>query len=152
MEPSVLVPDVEPVEMARRRGSLRFDVRELTAIFVGGFVGAVARAGLLQAVPDRVGSWPWATFVANVVGAFLLGYFTTRLQERLPVSAYRRPLLGTGLCGGFTTFSAMQVELLRMLDADRVGLAVGYALASVVAGFFAVLVATNLVRRVRMSG
>ena len=43
------------------------------------------------------------TFVVNVAGAFLVGFFTTRLQERLPVSAYRRPLLGTGLCGGLTT-------------------------------------------------
>ena len=152
MEPSVLVPDVEAVKVARGPGSLRFDVRELTAIFVGGFVGAVARAESLQALPDRVGAWPWATFIANVVGAFLLGYFTTRLQERLPVSAYRRPLLGTGLCGGLTTFSTMQIELLRMLDTGRVGLAVGYALASVVAGFLAVMVATNLVRRARLSG
>ena len=42
-------------------------------------------------------SWPWVTFAANIAGAFLLGYFATRLQERLPLSAYRRPLLGTGL-------------------------------------------------------
>jgi hypothetical protein len=42
--------------------------------------------------------------------AFLLGYFTTRLLERLPLSSYRRPLLGTGLRGGLTTFSTMQVE------------------------------------------
>ena len=41
--------------------------------------------------------WPWMTFAVNVAGAFLLGYFVTRLQERLPLSAYRRPLLGTGL-------------------------------------------------------
>src|SRR5947209_15786208 len=109
-------------------GSLRFDLRELAAIFVGGFAGAVARAELLEAIPHRVGSWPWATFIVNVVGAFMLGYFATRLQERLPVSAYRRPLLGTGLCGALTTFSTMQVELLRMLDAGLIGLAFAYAL------------------------
>lgn len=131
---------------------MRFDARELAAIFVGGFVGAVARAELLTAVPDRVGSWPWATFIANVVGTFLLGYFTTRLQERLPVSAYRRPLLGTGLCGALTTFSTVQVEVLRMLDSGYVGLAVAYVLASLVVGLFAVVVATNLVRRAKWSG
>lgn len=132
-------------------GSVRFDARELAAIFAGGFVGAVARAELLQALPYHAGAWPWATFVSNIVGAFALGYLTTRLQERLPVSAYRRPLLGTGVCGALTTFSTMQLELLRMLDHDRIGLAIAYALVSGAAGFLAVAVATNLVRRARLS-
>jgi CrcB protein len=126
---------------------VRVDRRELAAVFAGGFAGALARAGLVEALPPAAGEWPWATFVANVAGAFALGYFTTRLQERLPLSAYRRPLLGTGLCGALTTFSTVQLELLRMLDAGRAGLAAGYALASVAAGFAAVAVATNLVRR-----
>jgi fluoride exporter len=127
------------------------DRRELAAIFVGGFVGAVARAGLVEAIPPESGQWPWATFTVNVAGAFLVGYFTTRLQERLPLSAYRRPLLGTGLCGALTTFSTMQLELLEMLDSDRVGLAVAYAAGSVAAGFLAVTVATNLVRGARVT-
>jgi fluoride exporter len=126
---------------------VRVDRRELAAVFAGGFAGALARAGLVEALPHGVGEWPWATFVANVAGAFALGYFTTRLQERLPLSAYRRPLLGTGLCGALTTFSTVQLELLRMLDAGRAGLAAAYALASVATGFAAVAVATNLVRR-----
>lgn len=128
------------------------DRRELAAIFIGGFAGAVARAELAEALPFHPGRWPWATFTVNLIGAFLLGYFMTRLQERLPVSAYRRPLLGTGLCGALTTFSTMELELLRMLDTDRIGLALAYALVSVLAGFFGVMVATNLVRRARLSG
>ena len=127
-----------------------YDVRELAAIFAGGAVGALGRAGLLEWIPPHPGRWPWATFIVNVVGAFMLGYFATRLQERLPLSAYRRPLLGTGLCGAFTTFSTMQVELLRMLDRGEDGLAFGYAAASVVAGFVAVAAATAMVRRVRV--
>ena len=121
-------------------------------MFVGGFIGTIARAGLAEALPHTAGEWPWATFVVNVGGAFLVGYFTTRLQERLPLSSYRRPLLGTGLCGGLTTFSTMQVELLHMLDGDAAGLAAAYALASVLAGFLAVAAATNLVRRARVTG
>lgn len=131
---------------------MRFDRRELAAIFLGGSLGAVARATLSEALPAHAGSWPWATFTVNIAGAFLLGYFTTRLQERLPLSSYRRPLLGTGLCGGLTTFSTMQLELLRMLDEREVALAAAYALVSVVAGFAAVAVATNLVRRARVTG
>lgn len=130
----------------------RLDGRELAAIFAGGFVGAVARAELAEALPDHSGRWPWATFIVNVVGAALLGYFTTRLQERLPVSAYRRPLLGTGLCGALTTFSTMQVELLQMLDGNRTGLALAYAVLSVLAGFLAVAATTNFVRRARLRG
>jgi CrcB protein len=128
----------------------RFDVRELAAIFCGGAVGALARAGLAQALTHSDTSWPWATFLVNVAGAFMLGYFATRLQERLPLSAYRRPFLGTGLCGALTTFSTMQLELVRMLDHGRVGLAAGYAVASVLAGFLALAAATAMVRRVRI--
>jgi fluoride exporter len=131
---------------------VRFDGRELGAIFAGGFVGAVARAELVVALPYRAGEWPWATFIVNLVGAFLVGFFTTRLQERLPVSAYRRPLLGTGLCGALTTFSTMQLELLRMLDVGGLGMALAYALSSVTVGFLAVALATNLVRRARWTG
>jgi CrcB protein len=130
---------------------MHIDRRELAAVFAGGCAGAVARAELAQALPPTSGEWPWATFIVNVAGAFLLGYFTTRLQERLPLSAYRRPLLGTGLCGGLTTFSTMQLELLRMLDAGDVALAAAYALVSVAAGFLAVALATNLVRRARVT-
>jgi CrcB protein len=86
----------------------------------------------------------------NVAGAFLLGYFATRLQERLPLSAYRRPLLGTGFCGALTTFSTMQLELLRMVDHARYGLAAAYAAASLALGYGAVHVATALVRRVKV--
>jgi fluoride exporter len=130
---------------------MTLDRRELAAIFAGGFLGAVARAELAEALPHDSGEWPWATFIVNVAGAFLLGYFVTRLQERLPLSAYRRPLLGTGLCGALTTFSTMQVELLRMLDDDRIALALSYAVVSVGAGFAAVALATNLVRRARLT-
>jgi CrcB protein len=92
------------------------DRRKLAAIFAGGFGGALARVALTKAFPPAPGAWPWATFAVNVVGAFLLGYFVTRPRERLPLSAYRLPLLANGLCGAFTTFSTMQVELLGMID------------------------------------
>ena len=125
---------------------MRVDRRELAAIFVGGILGALARYGLVEAWPPQPASWPWATFLVNVAGAFALGYFTTRLQERLPLSAYRRPFLGTGFCGALTTFSTMQLELLNMLDADRAGLAALYAGTSIGCGFLAIALATNWVR------
>ena len=123
------------------------DAREFAAIFAGGAVGTALRAVLAQAFPHSPTSWPWPTFGVNIVAAFLLGYAVTRLQERLPVSSYRRPLLGTGLCGGLSTFSTVQVELVTMLDAHAFGLAAGYASASVVVGYACCYTATVLVRR-----
>jgi CrcB protein len=125
------------------------DRREMAAIFCGGVVGALARTGISQAFPDSAHSWPWAIFTVNVVGAFLLGYFVTRLAERLPTSAYKRPFLGTGVCGALTTFSTVQLELYNMARAHEWALAVAYAAATIVASFAAVTVGTALVRRVR---
>jgi CrcB protein len=126
------------------------DRRELAAVFAGGAAGTLLRGALAEAVPHADRSWPWVTFSVNVAAAFLLGYLITRLHERLPPSAYRRPLLGTGLCGGLSTFATMQVELLRMIDAHAYALAAGYAAASLAAGYAALHLATALVRRTGM--
>jgi CrcB protein len=130
---------------------VRTDRRELAAIFAGGSIGAVLRALAGEALPHDPGRWPWATFLVNVAGAFLLGLLITRLQERLPPSAYWRPLLGTGLCGALTTFSTMQVELLDLLDHGRTVLAVTYAVTSLAAGFVAIWVATSVTRRATLT-
>lgn len=126
------------------------DRREIVAIFAGGALGTLARAALAEAFPHPATSWPWPTFAVNITAAFGLGYFVTRLQERLPLSSYRRPLLGTGLCGGLSTFSTVQVELVNMLGAHAWGLAAGYAAASLAGGYAAIHLATAMVRRVRV--
>ncbi|HEY5285926.1 MAG TPA: fluoride efflux transporter CrcB [Solirubrobacteraceae bacterium] len=125
------------------------DRLELFAIACGGAAGALIRIAVDRALPATAGHWPWATFAVNMAGALMLGYLVTRLQERLPVSTLRRPLLGTGLCGALTTFSTVQIELLQMADRHRYGLAVGYLLASVLGGYLAVFGTSALVRRVR---
>jgi CrcB protein len=113
-------------------------------------IGAVLRAVLSEAWAVDPGVWPWATFTVNVIGAFLLGYFITRMQERLAVSSYGRPFVGTGLCGALTTFSAMQLELFEMLETGHHMLAAAYVGASLVAGLFAIALSTGLVRRARL--
>lgn len=127
------------------------DRRELGAIFVGGAIGSGLRTLLAQALPVHGAQFPWATFADNLVGCLLLGYFVTRLQERLPVTAYRRPLVGTGFCGALTTFSAFQLELLQMLDHGAIGLALLYLASSVVGGFIGVALGTAIVRRARLT-
>jgi len=126
------------------------DRRELAAIAAGGMVGAVARVWIARHLTSPDDSWPWATFIINITGSFALAYIATLLQERLPQSTYRRPLLGTGFCGAYTTFSTMQVEIVRIFEAHRYGLAVGYALVSIALGMTAIWLAVTLVRRTRV--
>jgi CrcB protein len=122
---------------------LGYDGRELAAVFIGGALGTVTRAAVETIAAPAPGHWPWPTFAVNIVGAFVLGYVATRLPE----SSYRRPLLGTGLCGGLTTFSTMQVEILKMIEHHHFVLAVGYSTASVTAGLLAVSIASRWARR-----
>jgi CrcB protein len=127
------------------------DRRELAAIFVGGSAGAVLRTLLEDWFPVAKGGFPWTTFAINVAGCLLLGYFVTRLQERLPITAYRRPLLATGFCGGLTTFSTAQLELLKLLDDGSIIVSATYAAGGVLAGFLGVLIGTAAVRRARLT-
>jgi fluoride exporter len=124
------------------------DVPELAAIFAGGMLGALARTGLAQALPHAPGAWPWSTFAVNLLGALVLGWAVTRL----PPASYGRPFVGIGVCGALTTFATLQLELLRMLDTGRGGLALAYAAASLAGGLAAVRLGVRLaaVRRAGM--
>ena len=111
-------------------------MRELGSVFIGGVAGALARAGVAEALPHDPGHWPWATLLVNVAGAFVLGLVAAR--------GARRALVGQGFCGALTTFSAFQLELLRMLDADALGLAATYLVVSVALGLACVLAGRGL--------
>ena len=124
------------------------DRRALAAVFCGGTLGGLARTLLADHLAAAPAAWPWVTFAVNVAGAFALGLVIARLAQ----APYRRAFLGTGICGGLTTFATLQLELLRMLDAHAYGLAAGYATASVAAGLAAVGLATRLVRPVAVAG
>lgn len=124
------------------------DRREILAVCVGGFVGAVARAALSDQLTHAPDAWPWATFAVNLAGAFVLGYVAVRLGDRLHL---RRLFIGTGFCGALTTFSTMQLEIVAMLDAHAYLLAGAYVIASVTLGLACVAVAAHLARRTRLA-
>jgi CrcB protein len=122
--------------------------RLAAAVAVGGAMGGLLRAGLEDAWPAS-GGWPWATFVANVAGVALLAWAATRLGERLRPMAHARPLIGTGVCGGLTTFSTLQLEAVDLVRDGRAGLAAGYLAASLAAGLVLAFATVRLSRRAR---
>ena len=131
-----------------RRTMFGKDPRECAAVFAGGGIGALARAGLGETLATGSGEWPWATFAVNLVAAFVLGYASTLLLERMPPSRFRRPFVGTGICGGLSTFSTMQVEVVRLFQDGAWPIAIGYVLSSIVLGLVAMQFASMLARRI----
>lgn len=128
------------------------DPRLALTLSVGGAAGALARFELTRLFPFAGHGWPWATFVANIAGTLLLAYLFTRLQERLPPTTYRRPLLATGFCGALTTFSTLNVEVLKLARHGHAALAIGYATASLALGLACVFAVTALTRRAGLIG
>ena len=127
------------------------DPRVIVAAAVGGLVGTLARAGLENAYPPR-SAFPWTTLIINLAGAAVLAWLVVRLSERLPPSTYIRPMLGTGFCGGLTTFSTMQVEAVKLLDHGRSVAGAGYLAASVAGGLLVTAYVLRAARRARWPG
>ena len=115
---------------------------ECAAVFVGGFVGAMARYGLVELFGSYDGSWPWPIFIANIAGCAILGFAIAHRGTGLEVT-----LVGTGFCGALTTFSTLQLEIYELIDAHSYFTAVAYLAASIFLGFLAVTSARRFVSR-----
>lgn len=118
-------------------------------VFLGGAAGTLARWATGLAVP-HVARVPLATLAVNVVGAFVLGALLEHLARRGPDEGRRRALrltLGTGFCGGFTTYSALANDTDTLLRQGPVGHALAYAGATLVLGFAASALGIALARR-----
>ena len=117
----------------------------LALVVAGGMIGTAARLGLGLALPPSAGGGfgavPWATLIANIVGAFLIGV----LAARLPGSSAMRILLGTGVLGGFTTYSAFAVGTVTLWHTQPL-LSAAYAAVSVVLGIGAAAFGLDLAR------
>jgi CrcB protein len=109
------------------------------AVAAGGALGAVARYFLGGTILSRVASpFPTATFVINVTGSFILGFFLTLVAERAQVSPHLRLAVAVGFVGAYTTFSTFEYETLRLSEERGMALALLNVILSVVVGFAAV--------------
>jgi len=118
----------------------------LTAIAVGGMLGASARHGLELAWPAASGQFPWATFGTNVGGSALIGLLLVYVVELGAGHPLLPPFLGVGVLGGFTTFSTYTVQTTRLVDASEPALALVYLFGTLLAALVAVVLGTVLGR------
>ena len=114
----------------RWRHRLPARVALLLAIGLGGAIGALGRHAAETALPPTPEAFPWATLMVNVVGAVALGTIASVPASALPHHEVLRPALGTGACGGLTTFSTLALEVFERLP-DHPLLAAGYSATSV---------------------
>lgn len=129
--------------------------RALAWVAAGGTIGTLIRAALEGAFPAAPGAVPWTTLVINVTGAFVLGLLLESLALRGPDAGRRRDLrffLGTGLLGGYTTYSTFAVETLQRFDPASLVVGLGYAVTSVGLGLLAVAGGFGLARHQRRPG
>jgi CrcB protein len=102
----------------------------------GGAVGSLLRYVAALAITGRYsGRFPLATFLINVTGSFAIGVLATLLLDS--TNPNWRPLLITGLLGGYTTFSAFEFEAFTKVQGGEGGIALLYLLGSVVVGYLA---------------
>ena len=113
----------------------------IIAVGLGGALGALARFGLAVAIPFK--DWPIATLTGNIVGAFLLAVLTVLATDRFPLHRYRRAFWGTGVLGGFTTFSTFMVEALSLSATS----AITYILCSLFGGILAAMTGFMVARK-----
>ena len=148
--------DVELDRSSSRREQLRRDARwdVVLVVAVGGALGTLARWGVAEAFHDDgpVTGFPWATFLVNVTGAFLLAVLMVVVTERRPDSRYVRPFLGVGVLGGYTTFSTAMADTHALVVADRGLLVAAYLVATLVVGLLAVWAGLVMTRRLLPSG
>jgi fluoride exporter len=134
-------PDIDELESLPERRTPsrwpRISPAVVTAVFIGGVFGGLARYGIGLASPPRANGFPTDIFVINVVGAFALSMLLVVVLEVLPPTRYVRPLLGIGFLGAFTTFSSLTTTTDHLLAHSHPGLAAGYAFGSVIGGLAA---------------
>lgn len=141
-------PDVVVRPRAARRERWRGQGPVLAVVAVGGATGACARYGAGLLWPTASGAFPWTTLAVNAVGCAVIGVFMVLITDVWTAHRLVRPFFGTGVLGGFTTFSTYAVDTNQLLDGGHPRTALGYLALTLCTALAAVWAAAHLTRRV----
>ncbi|MFD9025315.1 fluoride efflux transporter FluC [Streptomyces parvulus] len=141
-------PDVDRGIPAQRPGAWRHQAPVVGVVALGGAVGAAARYGAVLWVPTAVGGFPWTTLVVNAAGCAVIGVFMVVISDVWAAHRLVRPFFGTGVLGGFTTFSTYAVDTRQLLEADRARTGLAYLGLTPLAALTAVWSAAWMTRRI----
>ncbi|SNX56383.1 protein CrcB [Streptomyces sp. TLI_55] len=143
-------PEAESLRVPtpRRPPVLRGQAPVVAVVALGGAIGATARYALSLWWPLQPGGFPWATFWTNVVGCAVIGVFMVLITDVWAAHRLVRPFFGTGVLGGFTTFSTYAVDIRRLIASGHPGTGLAYLAATLFAALTAVWLAATATRRV----
>lgn len=110
-------------------------------------MGSLGRYAVGLALPHTIGSFPWSTLVVNLTGALAMGLLVAFLMDRPGAHRLARPVVGVGLLGGWTTFSAFAIDVVTLLETGHGGEAAAYVLASFLGGVLAVTLGSTVGQR-----
>ncbi|MFF3263099.1 fluoride efflux transporter CrcB [Streptomyces sp. NPDC002932] len=119
----------------------------VAVVALGGATGACARYGASLLWPTEADGFPWTTLVVNVIGCAVIGVFMVVISEVWAAHRLVRPFFGTGVLGGFTTFSTYAVDIQRLVDGGRARSGLAYLGLTLLAALAAVWSAVWLTRR-----
>ncbi|WP_459548359.1 fluoride efflux transporter FluC [Nocardia sp. X0981] len=138
--------DIDMRDPRQRRELTRTHGAVLAVIAAGGALGAMTRHGLTVWWPTPAGGFPWAVFVINVSGSFLLGVLMVVITELRPAHPLLRPFLGVGVLGGFTTFSTYAEDIRTLLGPATAPVGIAYLAATLIAAISATVAGIGLAR------
>lgn len=123
-------------------------IKSLIWVGLGGSIGSMFRfyIGHLFSKMSLFTHYPIGTFMVNVIGCFIAGFLSEYLGKNGNVDPTYRYILISGFCGGFTTFSALGLESMAMMESGRIIEFLGYTLLSIVVGFGACFIGMYLGR------
>ncbi|MEW2251280.1 fluoride efflux transporter CrcB [Streptomyces sp. NPDC058733] len=132
----------------RRRSTWRGQLPVVAVVALGGGCGAAARYAAGLEWPTRDAGFPWTTLWVNITGCLVMGVFMVLITEALAAHKLVRPFFGTGVLGGFTTFSTYAVDTQQLFDGHHARTALIHLAVTPLAALLAVWLAATATRRV----